>query len=80
MILRVFGRTLGTFTLRLRATRRSETHLEDMFQGSYPRLVLQLSATSAEVSATEILPKSESKGDQCAHLITAAAAGKGYFC
>ena len=41
-----------------------------MFQGPYPRLVLQLSAASAEVSATEILPKSESKGGQCAHSST----------
>jgi len=85
MILRVFGWTLGSFTLRRRATRSSGAHclsLEDRFQGSYPRLVLQLSAASesAEVSATEILPKSESKGGQCVHLITAAAAEKGYCC
>jgi len=65
MILRVFGWTLCSFILRLRATRSSEAHLEDMFQGPYPCLVLQLSAASAEVSATEILPKSTSKVGQC---------------
>jgi len=65
MILRVFGWTLCSFILRLRTTRSSEAHLEDMFQGPYPCLVLQLSAASAEVSATEILPKSKSKVGQC---------------
>ena len=80
MILRVFGWTLGSFILRLRATRSSEAHLEDMFQSPYQRLVLQLSAASAEISATEILPKNESKGGQCAHNSTAAVAEKGYCC
>jgi len=37
MILRVFGWTLGSFILRLRTTRSSEAHLEDMFQSPYPR-------------------------------------------
>ena len=80
MILRVFGWTLCSFILRLHSTRSSEAHLEDMFQGPYPRLVLQFSAASAEVSAIQIPPKSECKGGQCAHSSTAAAAEKGYCC
>ena len=80
MILRVFGWTLGSFILQLRATRSSEAHLEDMFQSPYPRLVLQLSAAPAEILATQIPPKNESKGGQCAHSSTAAAAEKGYCC